>query len=235
MRRKYLTKKERVDLLDKTSILFLGDVLFYIFWLLLIFSFLNFSTFITDQMLVSKEKEIKPLDYVYYDVNGVEDIHIIGGDKQENDDIKRALQDIYYPVDYDGLEIYIVDEVPIASLGDQKTEKYVGQYTPGTNKIHIDKEVIRNDKYMPGTLANTLAHEIGHFLDSQYLIEEDRENIRDLRAYPPGLSWYSEEYPWEIRPSEDFAETFAFITVPEYPLPIQTVYKKPNVLEEKKF
>ncbi len=62
---------------------------------------------------------------------------------------------------------------------------------------------------VPNTSARirrTYVHEFGHHLDFNCSDRELRDAFVAAMGHGPGTNWHSESWPWERRPSEQFAE-----------------------------
>lgn len=86
-----------------------------------------------------------------------------------------------------------------------------GDFASGINLIQVRRDVVRRGG---AVLRQTLAHEIGHYVDFNLLTDRERARFYQLRKIPMKYLWIDTNQPWEQTPSEDFAEVFASLAVP---------------------
>lgn len=124
---------------------------------------------------------------------------------RESDAIRTAVGSLRYRIDPRAVSIIVVDGPDALPPGSS------GEFLPYLDLIRIQRSVVDEGG---SVLAWTLAHEIGHYVDSRFMTPAARAEFVRLRGIPPSLSWSSPGLPWERRPAEDFAEVFAALSVP---------------------
>ena len=137
----------------------------------------------------------------------------IEGTPAEQDAVRRALDQLVWPIDPKSFTIKIV---PHADLKDDP-----GMYLSGESVILIDADVA--DDPIRQDLARVLAHEIGHAVEVTRMDDAARAEFMSLRGFDSTTDWRDQDAPWSARPQEDFAEVFAAIDSPSSVWPIQTV------------
>ena len=217
----------KLEILDKVAKLFLDDLLFYCFWGLIVFSLIHIPYRMISYKDILKYQEYREQSNI--NLNDISEISITGATSEETKMILSALEEIKYPITYKNYTIIVERKNKIPYNGSNSFD-FVGLYHPTNNIIYITKdylESLKNPYYLKSQpLSTVLAHEIAHSIDYNFLVEEDRNEIKEIRNYPME-DWRPLDCPWEYDPSEDFAEMFVYMTTDTYNNS-KTGYKLPD-------
>ncbi|HEY3318441.1 MAG TPA: hypothetical protein VGK50_08470 [Coriobacteriia bacterium] len=145
---------------------------------------------------------------------GMSALAVRGGTAREVAAVRSAAASLRYRVDPRAVSVVVMDRDPL-DVGAQ------GEFLPYLDLIRVKRSVIDLGG-MP--LRWTLAHEIGHYVDTRFMTDPARRRFMALRHIPPSLSWRAPALEWRQRPDEDFAEVFAALSVPSPLTPPSTVY-----------
>ncbi len=137
----------------------------------------------------------------------------VDGTPEQQEAVKRAFDDIIWPVDPSGFTI-------VVTSADNLPPNAAGTYLFPDNVISLNEDVVNDSSRQP--LVQVLAHEIGHMFDCVYLDDSARAQFLALRGFPEGTDWRSEDSDWAQRPSEDFAEVYSAYAAPSSGMPIAT-------------
>lgn len=135
------------------------------------------------------------------------DLRIMGATAAEEAAVKRAAAQMRYPVDPRAVTFIVTDQV-ISGPGS------TGEYIPLLQVIRLQRSTVDDDGM---ALTWTVAHEVGHYVDQSRMDDAARQHFEQLRGIPPSTNWFSTDRPWDARPSEDFAEVFAAVSLPWLP------------------
>jgi hypothetical protein len=138
----------------------------------------------------------------------------ISGTPQEQAAIRKALDELVWPVDPAAFSVKVV---PPKSLPPND----MGMYVYPQSVILIDSLVVNDPERQ--NLTHVMAHEVGHMVDLQYLDDQTRSEFMHIRGFSETADWTGAGTAWETQPQEDFAEVYAAMDAPFALWPIQTI------------
>jgi hypothetical protein len=147
----------------------------------------------------------------------------IQGTPEQQDAVRRAFDDIVWPVDPSGFTV-------VVTSASNLPPNAAGTYLFPDNIISLSEDVVNDPNRQQ--LTQVLAHEVGHMFDCVYLDDSARAQFLALRGFPAGTDWRSESSEWASRPSEDFAEVYAAFAAPSSGMPIATNMGRTNNPEQ---
>lgn len=197
-------------------------------------AFLVFALIFPSNIFAKEELFTAQICNIHLDTKGVEEAELLTSPRYRSSvgEVITANEEIVFPV-----QMNKVEDAIYAFIGALKKYRInPGEFAVGGLNISRVKAVVKNksgdeiaghayvyypedrDIYLYDTslydisstsILGTVLHEIGHFVDSKYFTDEDRESYMKLR----GLygSWNDPYVSWEVNPIEVFAEDFKIL------------------------
>jgi hypothetical protein len=126
---------------------------------------------------------------------------------EEASAVRQAAAQMRYRVDPRALTFMVVDRVLTCP-------DCTGEYVPFLDLVRLDRKAVHSGGL---TLQWTVAHEIGHYVDQRTMTDATRRRFMEMRGIPLDTPWVAPNEPWARRPTEDFAEVFAALSLPSAP------------------
>jgi hypothetical protein len=141
------------------------------------------------------------------------DIKVAYASPAETAAIRDAVASMRYRLLPNAVTFAITDQLPCSQCG--------GEYDAGLDLVQVARGLVIEGP----SLRHAIAHEIGHYVDHHFLSDALRREYMQLRHIPDSQSWFFDnDQPWVVRPSEDFAEVFAAVSLWPNDAPPQTEY-----------